>query len=89
MTDKSDFDLAVDVLMDEVKGLMGEVHNQFKGKQPFRSVKMSDEDAISQYIMATQQYPDVADSFRQSDPESWGDYEQDIFKRMGKLNGHK
>ena len=89
MTDKSDFDIAVDFLLEDVKALMGETHKMFKGKRPFRSVKMSDEEAISKYIIATQYTPDIADVFRQSNPESWNEYEQDIFKRMEGLNAKR
>ena len=49
MTEKSDFDYAVDFLIEDVRGLMNETRNMFKSKKPFRKEPMPKELIIKEY----------------------------------------
>lgn len=53
MSERSIYDFAVDELLDILKQARGELHEQFKKTKPFRSVKMSKEEALSEYEQMT------------------------------------
>lgn len=65
-----------DVLVEEMKGVMlsvrQETREMFKGKQPFRKVKQSDVDRISQYLTMS---PEVKQNLMQSFPDEFTNYQ--------------
>ncbi len=82
---KNMMDRRTDLLKETILRMKGHVHETFKNTDPYREVKMSDEEAVAQYMSFD---PQVKEQFRTQSPKAYGEYEADILKKMeGMRNG--
>ena len=72
---KSMLDRRTDLLKATILRMRGHVHETFKKTDPYRMVKMSDDDILAQY---SQLDPMVAEQLRQTVPENMARLEKKV-----------
>lgn len=72
---KSLLDRRTDLLKETILRMKGHVHEVFKDTDPYRKVKMSDEEAVAQFMSFD---PEVKEQFRIQSPEAFSEYERKI-----------
>jgi len=63
--------------------ISGEIGKQYKNTDPYRKVKMTDEESVAQYMSFD---PEVKEQFRTQSPEAYASYESKIQKIMEGYN---
>ncbi len=81
---KSLLDRRTDLLKDTILRMKGYVHETFGKTDPYRQVKMSDEEAVAEYMSFG---PQVKEQFRTQSSEAYGNYETKILRIMEGRNG--
>lgn len=76
---KNLLDRRTDLLKETILRMKSHVHETFGKEDPYRMVKMSDEEAVAQFMSFD---PEVKEQFRTESPEAYGSYEADILKKM-------
>ena len=76
-------DRRTDLLKETFLRVRKHIKTSFKNTDPYRKVKMSDEEALYEYMNLD---PEVKESLRMEMPEVWGKYEEKILELGGKYD---